>query len=158
MIISERVLKWVMRFYPPLLFQRIWVVGFDKGYKGVTVKINRSFLNRNYNRSIFGGTLFAAADPFHPLLFYQILTAKGYKLQVWSKSSTIEYLMPGLTDLYFSIKISDEDIKEAEEILNTQGKYTAHFVVNIYNKAGEICVSLVNEVYMRNMDFIDPIS
>jgi hypothetical protein len=25
--------------------------------------------------------------------------------------------------------------------------------VNIYNKDGEICVSLINEVYIRNLDF-----
>ncbi|WP_184549121.1 DUF4442 domain-containing protein [Mucilaginibacter sp. FT3.2] len=156
MVTSERVLKWAMRLYPPLLFQRIWVVRFDKGYKGVEVKIKKSFLNKNYNKSIFGGTLFAAADPFYPILFHQLLTRKGYKLKVWSKSSTIEYLKPGLTDLHFKITLSDADIAEAENILNTVGKYTAHHPIDIYNKNGEVCVSVMNEVYLRNLDFIDP--
>jgi acyl-coenzyme A thioesterase PaaI-like protein len=69
MVVSEKTLKWIMRFYPPLLLQRIWVIGFDKGFKGVSVKISKSLLNRNYNGSIFGGTIFAAADPFYPVLF-----------------------------------------------------------------------------------------
>jgi acyl-coenzyme A thioesterase PaaI-like protein len=156
MVVSERTLKWAMRIYPPLLFQRIWVVKFDKGFKGVEVKIKKSFLNKNYNNSIFGGTLFAAADPFYPLLFHQVLIKKGYRLKVWSKSSTIEYLKPGLTDLHFKVMISDDDIAEAEHILNTIGKYTAHHPIDIYNKNGEICVSVMNEVYVRNLDFIDP--
>ena len=45
MVISENMLKWGMRFYPPLFFQRIWVKKFDKGFSGVHVKIFKSFLN-----------------------------------------------------------------------------------------------------------------
>lgn len=156
MAVSEGVLKWAMRIYPPLLFQRIWVVGFDKDYKGVEVRIKKSFLNRNYNKSIFGGTLFAAADPFYPLLFHQLFIKKGYRLKVWSKSATIKYLKPSLTDLNFRIKLSEEEISIAENILNTTGKYTAHHPIDIYDKDGNICVSLMNEVYVRNLDFIDP--
>src|SRR4051812_40804109 len=103
MVVSERMLKWAMRLYPPLFFQRIWVVKFDKGFKGVQVKIKKSILNKNYNDSIFGGTIFSAADPFYPVLFHQLLSKKGYKLRVWSNSSTIEYLKPGLSDLFFNI-------------------------------------------------------
>jgi hypothetical protein len=156
MTVSEGVLKWVMRLYPPLFFQRIWVVAIDKGYRSVEVKIKKSFFNKNYNGSIFGGTLFAAADPFYPLLFYQFFAQKGYRLKVWSKSSAIEYLKPALTDLNFKISLTDDDITEAENILNTIGKYTAHHPINIYNKEGVLCVSLMNEVYVRNLDFIDP--
>lgn len=158
MVVSEGVLKWAMRLYPPLFFQRIWVVGFDKGYKGVEVRIRKSFLNRNYNKSIFGGTIFAAADPFYPLLFHQLLSHKGYKLIAWSKSSAIQYLKPGLTDLHFKISLTDEDISDAELILNTVGKYTAHHPIDIYNKHGEICVSIINEVYVRNLNFVDTIA
>lgn len=156
MVASERVLKWAMRIYPPLLFQRIWVVKIDKDFRGVEVKIKKSLLNKNYNNSIFGGTIFAAADPFYPLLFHQLLTKKGYRLKVWSKSSTIEYLKPGVSDLYFKIVLSDTDVAEAEHILNTVGKYAAHHPIEIYNKNGDVCVTLTNEVYLRNLDFIDP--
>ena len=67
MLVSENVLKWALRFYPPLLFQRIWVIRFTKGFRGVRVKVNRSLINNNYNNSIFGGTImglfFAGINP-----------------------------------------------------------------------------------------------
>src|SRR5690606_5763504 len=72
MKMSERALKWIMRFYPPLMFQRIWVKEFHPEFKGVDVIVLHSLLNRNYNSSIFGGTIFSAADPFYPILFDQI--------------------------------------------------------------------------------------
>jgi hypothetical protein len=155
MVVSEGLLKWVMRFYPPLLFQRIWVVKFSKDYRGVKVKVRKSFLNKNYNNSIFGGTLFSAADPFYPILFYQIFSHKGYKLTVWSKSATVKYARPAATNLSFDIELSDSDIAEAEHVLNTAGKFIRSFPNDIYNKDGEICVSLMIEVYIRNLNFTD---
>jgi hypothetical protein len=154
MAVSENTLKWLMRLYPPLLFQRIWVVRFNKGFKGLRVKIKKSLFNKNYNGSIFGGTIFAAADPFYPVLLHQVLKPMGMqKLKVWSKSSQINFLKPALTDLNFEIIITDNDIDHALEILTVTGKYERSFPVNIYNKDGEICVSLINEVYIRNLDF-----
>lgn len=155
MVVSEGLLKWIMRFYPPLFFQRIWVINFEKGFTGARVKISKSILNRNYNGSIFGGTMYTAADPFYPLLFHQLFTKKGYRVVAWSKSAEIQFLKAGLTDLYFNIKIESNEIAEAEHILNTGGKYVKSHPIDIYNKNGEICVSLTNEVYLRNLDFIE---
>jgi len=155
MVISERILKWALRCYPPLLLQRIWVIKFDEKFRGVQVKIARSFLNKNYNKSIFGGTIFAAADPFYPVLFHQVFTQKGYKVIAWSKSSEIQYLKPALTNLHFEIYLSDEEIEEAETILNTEGKYVKAHPIDIYDKNGELCVSVKNEVYVRNLNYIE---
>jgi len=151
MIISENVLKWAMRLYPPLFFQRIWVQKFGEGFTSVEVKLSKSFLNKNYNNSIFGGTIFAAADPFYALLFDQVLQRRGFKVRVWLKSAQIQYLKPGRTNLYFKIQLTEEDIKEAEHILNTVGKYVKSFPVEMYDKDGQHCVSLINEVYVRNL-------
>lgn len=152
MVVSENVLKWALRFYPPLLFQRIWVVRFEKGFRGVRVKINKSLINNNYNNSIFGGTIFAAADPFYPLLFHQLLTHKGYKTRIWLKSAGINYLKPGRTDLFFDINLTEADIEEVEDILNTNGKHIKAYPIEMYNKEGELCVSVSSEIYIRNLN------
>ncbi|OOQ62104.1 DUF4442 domain-containing protein [Mucilaginibacter pedocola] len=153
MVLSENALKWVMRFYPPLLLQRIWVLGFHKGFAGVKVKVSKSWLNKNYNGSIFGGTIFAAADPFYPVLFHQILNADGKRrLAIWSKSAKIDFLKPALGNLFFEIKLTEADIAEANETLIVTGKYEKLFPIDIYNKAGEVCASLLNEVYVRDLD------
>ncbi|MGZ3819900.1 MAG: DUF4442 domain-containing protein, partial [Mucilaginibacter sp.] len=124
---------------------------FEKGFRGVKVKVNKSLLNNNYNNSIFGGTIFASADPFYPLLFHQILAHKGYKVRVWLKSAEIRYLKPGRTDLFFTIKINEDDIKEVEQVLKTNGKHTKAYPIEMYNKGGELCVAVFAEVYIRNL-------
>lgn len=115
------------------------------------VKISKSFLNTNYNNSIFGGTIFSASDPFYSLLFDQILRRKGFKVRVWLKSANIQYLKPGRTNLYFKITLSDQDIEEAEAALNSVGKFVKTFPLEILNSTGEVCASVQNEVYLRNL-------
>jgi len=151
MVVSENMLKWAMRFYPPLFFQRIWVIKFDKGFTGVHVKIFKSFLNVNYNRTIFGGTIFSASDPFFALLFDQILQRRGLKCRVWLRSAEIRYLKPGATNLYFTISLSEQQIKEAETILVTEGKFVKAYPMNIFSSEGLLCATVINEVYIRNL-------
>lgn len=155
MTIKAFWLKWLLRFYPPLLLQRIWVRDIAKDFKSAKVKINLSLLNRNYNRSIFGGTLFSATDPFYPVLFHQLFSHKGYNVIAWSKSAGIQFIKPGDSDLFFEVKISDDDIAEAENILNTEGKFMKFFLIEIFNKSGELCVAVHSEVYIRNLNFIE---
>lgn len=119
------------------------------------VKINKSVLNKNYNNSIFGGTIFSAIDPFYPVLFHQILTNKGYKIIAWSKSSQIHYLKPGMTDMYFEIRIDDDDLTDCEHILSTEGRYLKVYPIDIYDKKGELCTSITNEIYIRNLNFAE---
>ncbi len=151
MVFSENVLKWAIRLYPPLFFQRIWVKKFHKDFKGVEVKIGKSLLNTNFNKSIFGGTIFAASDPFYALLFDQVLKRKGLKTRVWLKSADIKYLKPGRSNLHFTLRLSDEAIDEAEHALRTVGKFVKAYPIEIVNDQGEICVFVMNEVYIRNL-------
>lgn len=151
MVVSEKTLKWGLCLYPPLLFQRIWVRKFHKGFRGVDVKIAKSLLNKNYNGSIFGGTIYAATDPFYALLFDQLLQRAGFKVRVWLKSASIQYLKPGRGNLYFTITVTDDMLNEAIEALNTSGKFVKAYPMEITNSAGELCATVMNEVYVRNL-------
>ncbi len=150
MVVSEKTLKWALNFYPPLFFQRIWVKKFHRGFLGVDVKISNSLLNRNYNGSIFGGTIFSATDPFYAILFDQLMQRRGFKVRVWLKSASIQYIKPGMSTLYFSLKITAEMIADAEQSLKINGKFVKSYPVLLFNKKGELCASVMNEVYLRN--------
>lgn len=150
MIVSEKILKWAMRLYPPLLFQRIWIKKFHPGFRGVDVKIVNSFLNRNYNGSIFGGSIYAATDPFYAIIFDQLMQRRGFKVRTWLKSGSIQYIKPGLTNLYFTLIITDQMIEEAQNALDTEGKFTKVYPIELYDKNGELCATAINEIYLRN--------
>lgn len=151
MKVSAKTLKWALRFYPPLFFQRIWVKQFAPDFTSVEVKVHKSVLNTNYNQSIFGGTIFAATDPFYALLFDQLMKARGFNTRVWLKSAQIQYIKPARHHLCFKISLSEEDIAEAVKALTTKGKFVKSFPLEVYDKNGLHCASVINEVYMRNL-------
>lgn len=151
MLVSERTLKWALRFYPPLLFQGIWVKGFDKDFNGVKVKICKSILNINYNRSIFGGTIYSAADPFYVVLFYQAILRRGHKVQAWQKAAEIDYIKPGMTNLYFDIKLEEKEIEEACKALEVSGRFVGTYPLELRDKKGEVCARVRSVIYLRKL-------
>jgi acyl-coenzyme A thioesterase PaaI-like protein len=154
MLVSAGLLKWALRFYPPLFFQRIWVENIDKNFTGLQIKISKSVFNTNYNRSIFGGTIFSAADVCYPVLFHQLLSHKGYKVAVWSRSAQIHFLKKSDDKIKFAIALSDEDIIDVEHVLAKKGKYNKAYPIVIYNNNGDVCVNMMCEVYIRNLNYI----
>lgn len=154
MKLSPFSLKWVLRTYPPFLFQRIWVKNISKDFTEADVKIYKSFLNINSNKTLFGGTIFSSLDPMHSILMDQILKRKGLKKTVaWLKSAQINYLKPGTTNLNFKIKISEKDIDEAFLTIKHNGKIVKTFTTEIFDNNGNKCVVCQNEIYIRDLTF-----
>ncbi len=157
MTLTPTSLKWLLRFYPPFLFQCIWVKRVHDNFVGIDVKICKSFLNINSNRTVFGGTIFAALDPVHPLLLDQIFKSRGLRNTVaWLKSAQIDYLKPGQTSLYFSVHFSTEQIDEAYSSIRRDGKVVRTFLTEVYDKNGVLCAVSHNEVYIRDLSFVKP--
>ncbi len=149
MKISENTIKWIMRLYPPFLLQRIWVQKIYKGFRGADIKINHSLLTLNFGKAVFGGTIYAAIDPFYALLFGQLLRNENYNITVWLKSASIKFLKPGRCDLYYSIRITDKMIQELETELNSNGVFVKSYAIEIYSKTGELHAVAKNEIYIK---------
>ena len=151
MRLSAKSLKWLMRFYPPLLINRIWVITISDDFTHARVKIAKSFLNSNFNRSIFGGTIYSAGDPFFALLVWGIFNKKNYKVKVWLKSATIKFLKPAHTDLFVEFRITPDEVNKAEEDLLENGKYIQSFSIDVKDVNGIVCAQMNTEVYARNI-------
>lgn len=149
MKVSENVLKWAMRLYPPLLLQRIWIKKIYKNFRGAEIKINKNLLTLNFGNAIFGGTIYSATDPFYAILFGQILRQRGYDVTVWLKSASIQFLKPGRTDLYYTIIITEEMIQEVEREILQSGISVKTYRITIYSKAGQLHATANNEIHIR---------
>lgn len=147
-------LKWLLRFYPPFFFQRIWVKQVYPDFKGIEVKIIKSKLNINSNKTVFGGTIFSALDPIHSILLDQIFQANGLKNTIaWLKSARIEYLKPGRTDLQFSLRLEESEVNEAFNEIKNKGKIIKTFSTAIFDIHGTKCAICHNEIYIRDLNF-----
>jgi acyl-coenzyme A thioesterase PaaI-like protein len=149
MKLSPRGVKWMMNLYPPLLFNRIVVKEISHDFLYARVVIKKSFLNRNLNGTIFGGTLFSAADPFFSVLYWQIFLRKKKQMEAWVRAIEGNYLKPANTNITLEFKLSNQDIDEAEIMVEKEGRIKKWHTINLLNNNGEICVEFKILVYMR---------
>ena len=121
-MLRRKTLQLILNLFPPLFFNRIILKEISEDYSYMKVKLRKSILNINFHKTIFGGTIFSAFDPYLPTMYYNIFQQKNRKLEVWLKRAKINYLKPADSHLILEFKINKKDIELAEKELNSKGK------------------------------------
>ncbi len=138
--LSSSKFKFMMNLYPPFFFNRIRIKEVSQDFQEIKIVLKKSIFNINGSGTIFGGALFAAADPFFPLMYLQIFGNQlSTDVQVWTKSAHIQFKKPVLENVFLNFIISNQDIEEAKKALNELGKHNKTHSVELKNKAGEVC-------------------
>jgi hypothetical protein len=60
MQIPKFVIKFILNIFPPLLFNRIVLKEISNDFLEMKVVIKKSLFNMNFNKTIFGGSIFSA--------------------------------------------------------------------------------------------------
>ncbi len=150
MQIPRFVIKFVLNIFPPLLFNRIVLKEISDDFLEMKVVLRRALFNINFHKTIFGGSIFSACDPYFPTMYYHIFANKKRKLIIWLKSAEIQYLKPADSTLKLYFKITKEDIHLAENTLNEKGKFEIWHTVEAINKKGVVCARAKMQVYLRD--------
>ena len=150
MQIQKYAIQFVLNIFPPLLFNRIVLKEISDDFMQMRVVIRSSLFNINFHKTIFGGTIFSACDPYFPTMYYHIFAKKNRKLIIWLKSAEIQYLRPADTSLKLHFIITKEDIALAEKTLDEKGKFEIWHDVEAISKKGIVCAKAKMLVYLRD--------
>jgi len=148
-IFSERQLRWLLNSYPPLFFLRVRVIEIGAGCRSCRVRVHRSLLTHNLNGTTFGGAIFAAADPFYAILYWQSLARMGHRVRTWLKGASIRYLKPAASTLTLSFELSDEHVESALVALGREGRFSRWHTTPAIDRHGTVCAEIDTEVYLR---------
>ena len=107
---SSKLLRKVMNFFPPLLVNRIKIVENDSDFMNLKVIVKYSWLNKNLQKAIFGGTIFSAIDPYYAVMYWQIFSTKGIPMEVWIKKVEIRYRKAATSNLEIAFSLTENDI------------------------------------------------
>lgn len=150
MQIPKFAIKFILNIFPPLLFNRIVLKEISDDFLEMKVLLRRALFNINFHKTIFGGSIFSACDPYFPTMYYHVFAKKGRKLIIWLKAAEIQYLKPADSTLKLYFIITKEDIQLAENTLNKKGKFEIWHTVEAINKKGVICAKAKMQVYLRD--------
>ena len=157
-MLRRKILQFVLNIFPPLFFNRIILKKVSEDYTYMKVKIKRSVFNINFHKTIFGGSIFSAFDPYYPTMYYNIFYQKNRKLEIWLKSAKIKYKKPATTNLILEFKINKKDIISAEQALNQKGKFEIWHSVKAINKIGIVCAEAEMLIFLRDNKIKNTIS
>lgn len=104
----------------------------------------------NYVGTIFGGSMFSAADPFYMLM---LLRSLGPNYVVWDKSASIRFKRPATSTLYAVLKVSTHDLQELKEQVKLHGQTTKDFLIEWIDKNGQVHAEVIRHCYLADKEF-----
>lgn len=120
----------------------------------VLVELPFNWRTRNYVGTTFGGSMYAAVDPFYALMLMQSL---GPDYVVWDKAASIRYRRSGRTTLYARFTLAEEELRGIREELASGGPDGRGSVDRLYNvdltdAAGEVHATIEKTLYVRRKE------
>ena len=142
-------LKKMLNFWFPFLVNRISIISISNDFHSMDVRLKHSFWNRNPNKSIWGGSISSAMDPFFPILIKQILLRKGIETDFYSQAIQVQFIKMVKSDVTFHFRINENEISVAEAALIEKGKYSGWHSVEGISAQNEVCVKGRVQVFLR---------
>ena len=145
----KRHMRMLLNLYPPFLGAGIRIRRLAPDWKAIDVEMKLRWWNRNYVGTHYGGSLYSMADPFFMLMLIENL-GKGYI--VWDKSASIRFKRPGRGMVCANFRVSEEQIREIKQALNSQDKIERVFRIEIKDESGTVIAEVEKLLHVRKKD------
>lgn len=142
-------MRMLLNIWPPLLGAGIRVRRIGSGWKEIDVEMKLRWWNRNYVGTHYGGSLYSMADPFFMIMLIENL---GKDYVVWDKAARIRFRKPGRGTVSASFRLSDAQIGEIRQALNSQEKIERTFTVEVKDQSGNVIAEVEKLVHVRKRD------
>ena len=112
----------------------------------VRVRLPLSWRTRNYVGTIYGGSMYAAIDPFFMIMLIHRL-GPGY--EVWDKGATIRFRKPGRTALTARLRLPDGEEEAIRQALQGARSVDRTYRVELVDQGGQVHAEVDKVVYVR---------
>ena len=137
----------LMNWYPMYFGTGGKILFWSGDSREVHLRLRRNIWTYNYVGTIFGGSLFAASDPFYMLMLLRIF---GPQYVVWDKSASIRFRKPGRTTLYMRYELTDELIDDIRQDVALNGQTERTFTLQWVDAAGVVYAEIERLCYIAD--------
>lgn len=143
---KTRLMRWGFNFYPAYRGTGARITYIAADWREVQITLPLSWRTRNYVGTIYGGSMYAAVDPFYMVMLIRIL---GPEYVVWDKAATIEFKRPGRSTLYATFTLDDEEIESIKAELTEKPAMDRVYHTDLTDKDGVVYASVKKTIYIR---------
>lgn len=144
--------KTLMNWYPMYFGTGGKILFWSGDWREVHLRLRRNIWTYNYVGTIFGGSLFAASDPFYMLMLYHVL---GRDFVVWDKAASIRFRKPGRTTLYTRYELTDELIANIRADVAANGQTERVLPIDWIDANGVVHAQIERTVYIADKAFYE---
>ncbi len=142
----------LMNWYPMYFGTGGKVLFWASDSSEVHLRLGLNIWTRNYVGTIFGGSLFAAADPFYMVMLMRIL---GDKYVVWDKTAHIRFRKPGKSRLYAVLRIESADVESIRQQVKECGHASKTFTIRWLDKDSQVYAEIERQCYIADKSFYE---
>ena len=142
---KQQLMLRLVNLWPPFAATGIHV-RWGADMKSVDVTMKLRFWNRNFVGTHYGGSLYSMTDPFYMLMLIKNL-GPGYV--VWDKAASIHFRKPGKGKVRAEFRLTNAQLDDIREQLNTLPKYEPTFAVEVKDEAGEVVAEVQKVLHIR---------
>jgi hypothetical protein len=142
----KRHLRLVMNLWPPFVGAGIRVKRLQPDFREIDVEMKLRRWNSNYVGTHYGGSLYSMTDPFFMLMLIENL---GRDYVVWDKSARIRFKRPGTGTVSARFRLSEPQIEEIRQALQTRDKMEAAFTVAVRDESGRVIAEVEKLLHIR---------
>ena len=142
-----RLGKWAFNMFPAFRGTGGRVTWVAPDYSEVHVKLPLNWRTRNLVGTTFGGSMYAAVDPFYMIMMIERL-GPGYV--VWDKSASIRFRKPGTETLFARFVLDDEEIDRVREAARqAERSVDRTYQVDLVDGDGTVHATIQKVLYIR---------
>ncbi len=141
-----RITRWGFNFFPAWRGTGARVTYIAPDWREVRVRLPLSWRTRNYVGTIFGGSLYGAADPMYMIMLIQNL---GPDYVVWDKAATIRFKKPGRSTLFARFVLDEAELGEIRRLLESAPSIERVYVVELVDADGTVHAAVEKTIYIR---------
>lgn len=136
-----------MNWYPMYFGTGGKILFWSDDSREVHIQLRRNLWTYNYVGTIFGGSLFSAADPFYMLMLLRIF---GKSYVVWDKAGSIRFRKPGRQTLYARYELTDDLLDSIRQDVATNGQTERTFSLQWVDKDGVVHAQIERLCYIAD--------
>ncbi len=140
----------MFNFWPALRGTGMRVTRVSRDWTELDIRLKLNWRTRNYVGTIFGGSIYAAADPFYMVM---ILRQIGDDYVVWDKSARITFKRPGTTTLYAKFRVPAEEVAELKAIADRENQLDRTYSIDLKDADGRVYATVDKVIYVARKDW-----
>jgi len=125
------------------------VVSISDDFRRLRVRLKLNWRTRNLVGTIYGGSMYAATDPFYMLMVIRIL-GSGYV--VWDKGCTIRFKKPARETTFADFHIDDEMLAQVHQTVDRDGEGTFTWPLALKGASGAVYAEFDKVLYVAKKD------